>query len=181
VREFFEANPAIDVLFADFVVVNGAGDYMFHRKVQTPRLYHTWVAHLAAFTCATFFRRRLISDHQLFFDPKFRVAGDAEWIVRLLRRRTPMAVLRRFTSTFTVTGSNLGAGPANLREAETLAASAPAWVRRLKRLVVLNHRLRRFTGGIYSQNPFSYSLYTMANPNARTVHQVTHPTSRWKS
>ena len=55
VQQFFDAHPGVDVLFADFVVVDGAGNYLFHRKVQKPLLHHTWVSHLAAFTCATFF------------------------------------------------------------------------------------------------------------------------------
>lgn len=66
VMDFFEAHQGIDVLFADFVVVNGSGDYLFHRKVQTPLKYHTWVSHLPTFTCATFFRRKLICKQGLF-------------------------------------------------------------------------------------------------------------------
>jgi glycosyltransferase involved in cell wall biosynthesis len=181
VEQFFAANPHIDVVFADFVVVDPAGNYLFHRKVQMPQLYHTWVSHLAAFTCATFFRRRLITDHALFFDPKLRVAGDAEWVVRLLQRRTPMAVLRRFTSAFTFTGANLGATAENRREARALAASAPLWARQFKWLLVLNHRLRRLAGGIYSQRPFAFALYTAQSMQSRVTHQVTRPTSRWKT
>jgi glycosyltransferase involved in cell wall biosynthesis len=181
VEQFFAANPRVDVVFADFVVVDPAGNYLFHRKVQTPQLYHTWVSHLAAFTCATFFRRRLITDHALFFDPKLRVAGDAEWVVRLLQRRTPMAVLRRFTSAFTLTGANLGATAENRREARALAASAPLWARQFKWLLVLNHRLRRLAGGIYSQPPFAYALYTAQSMQTRVTHQVTRPNSRWKT
>jgi glycosyltransferase involved in cell wall biosynthesis len=180
VREFFEANPEVEVVFGDFIVVDAAGNYLFHRKVQTPRLYHTWISHLAAFTCGTFFRRRVISERQIFFDPKFRVAGDADWVVRLLQQRTPMGVLRRFTSAFTFTGSNLGAGEAGQREAKMLAATAPAWARKMKPLFVAGHRARRLAGGIYSQKPFSYSLYTAANPGVRTIHKVAHPKSRWK-
>ncbi len=181
VQAFFDAHPGVDVVFADFVVVDAAGNYLFHRKVQTPLLHHTWVSHLATFTCATFFRRRLIADHGLFFNPQLRVAGDAEWMVRLLQRRTPMAVLRQFTSAFTLTGANLGATPANRLEARAIAATAPVWARQLKWLLVLHHRARRLAGGIYTQPPFAYSLYTRATPQTRTTRQVPHPTSRWKT
>src|SRR5205823_14199740 len=51
VRSFFEANPNIDVVFGDFVVIDPQGRYCFHRKVQVPLKYHTWVSHLPAFTC----------------------------------------------------------------------------------------------------------------------------------
>ena len=44
----------------DVVVVDGQGDYLFHRKVQVPRLHHTMVSHLPILSCAMFFRRRLV-------------------------------------------------------------------------------------------------------------------------
>ncbi|MDB6023339.1 MAG: hypothetical protein JWQ04_3196 [Pedosphaera sp.] len=180
VEKFFMESPRVDVLFADFVVVDAEGDYRFHRKVQAPRLYHTWVSHLPAFTCATFFRRRIIADLGLFFDPKFRVAGDAEWMLRLLRQRVRMAVLRRFTSAFTLTGDNLGASPEARREAAALFDTAPLWARKTKGLLVLQHRLRRLAGGIYFQKAFSYALYTRKNPLVRTAHEVARPSSRWR-
>ena len=180
VEKFFTQHPRVEMVFADFVVVDADGNYRFHRKVQTPQLYHTWVAHLQTFTCATFFRRRLITELGLFFDPQFRAAGDAEWMLRLLRQRVPMAVLRGFTSAFTQTGNNLGATPQGHREGEELARSAPWLVRRSKPLLVLHHRLRRLVGGIYFQRPFSYAIYTQAKPQERTTYHVKRPTARWK-
>ena len=73
VEAFFRAHPAVDVLFGDFVVVNSDLDYLFHRKVQVPLKYHTWVSHLSVGTCATFFRRRILDRHGLFFDARLRV------------------------------------------------------------------------------------------------------------
>jgi hypothetical protein len=144
-------------------------------------LHHTWVCHLAAFTCATFFRRGVVADRGLFFNPDLRVVGDADWMVRLLQRRVPMAVLRRFTSAFTLTGGNLGASAEGQREAAALARSAPQFVRKLKPLFILHHRLRRLGGGIYSQKPFSYDLYTRVSPQIRVPHEVTRPTSKWRT
>lgn len=180
VGQYFREHPEIEVLFADFVLVDAEGNYRFHRKVQTPQLYHTWVSHLAAFTCATFFRRSII-DRGMFFNPALRNAGDAEWMLRLLRERVPMAVLRRFTSAFAFTGMNISDTPNSRREAMELAASAPWMVRKFKPLLVLQHRLRRLSGGIYFQKPFSYSIYTPAQPGERKVHQVSRPRSRWKT
>jgi len=180
VEKFFTDHPRVEVVFADFVVVDVAGGYLFHRKVQRPQLYHTWVCHLAAFTCATFFRRRLITERGLFFDAGLRVVGDAEWMTRLLRQRAPTGVLRRFTSAFTLTGGNLGASPEGRREAQVLFNSAPLWARKLKWQFVLCHRLRRLMGGIYFQRPFAYALYSAASPQRRTEHEVSRPEGRWK-
>lgn len=181
VQDFFERNPGIDVLFADFVVMDGQGEYLFHRKVQTPLMHHTWVSHLPTFTCATFFRRKLIFEQGLFFDPKLKAVGDGKWMLGLLQRRIPMAVLRRFTSAFTMTGANIGAKPDARREARELFNTAPLWVRKLTWVFILQHRLRRLAGGIYFQKPFSYAVYTRESPENRVVQNVTHPTFKWKS
>lgn len=180
VREFFERNPEVDVVFGDFVVVNVKGEYLFHRKVQVPLKYHLWVSHLPTFSCATFFRRKIIHDSAILFDPRLRDVGDGEWMLRLLKRRTRMSVLRRFTSVFTLTGANMSAKENARRETRELHASAPFWVRRLKPLIVLHHRLRRLAGGIYFQKPFSFSLYTRDSPRARVVREVQCPTFRWR-
>jgi glycosyltransferase involved in cell wall biosynthesis len=181
VADYFERHPRIDVLFGNFVVVDGTGGYLFHRKVQTPLKYHTWVGHLPTFTCAMFFRRKLIHDHSLFFNPKLRDVGDAEWMLRLLQRRTPMAVLPRFTSAFTMTGANMSAKENARRESRELFNTAPLWARKLRPLLVAQHRLRRLAGGIYFQRPFSYAIYTAASPEQRVVHDVTRPSFKWKT
>ena len=60
VAAFFERHPDVDILFGDIVMVDERGDYLCHRKVQVPRLNHTWTCHLSTLSCAMFFRRRLV-------------------------------------------------------------------------------------------------------------------------
>jgi glycosyltransferase involved in cell wall biosynthesis len=181
VDAFFQAHPNVDVLFCDVVVVNPELKYLFHRKVQVPLKHHTWVAHLPVLTCATFFRRTILTRHALFFDPGLRDVGDAEWMVRLLTNGVRTAVLRRFTSAFTMTGENMGAKPNAMRERGKLKATAPFVARVLKPLLVFHHRLRRLTGGIYFQRPFCYSVYTHDSPDKRVSFKVTRPSFRWRT
>lgn len=181
VGDFFASHPDVEVLFADFVVVDEAGEYLFHRKVQVPLKHHLWVAHLPAFSCATFFRRTLIHEKEMFFDPALRMVGDGEWMLRLLQRGIRMAVLRRFTSVFTLRRQNLGETLEARREARMLNASAPRWARMLKPLLILHHRLRRWVGGLYRQPPFSFSLYTRQSPEERVLREVRSPRSRWRA
>jgi glycosyltransferase involved in cell wall biosynthesis len=177
----FESQPQFEVLFGDAVVVDADGNYLFHRKAQVPFRHHLWVSHLPTLSCATFFRRKVIDEYRLFFDPKLRDVGDGEWMLRLLQRRIPMAVLGQFTSAFTMTGANLSRGENARREAREQARSAPLWARKLKWLLILQHRLRRLAGGVYFQKPFSYAIYDRASGGRRVTHAVTRPTSRWKS
>jgi glycosyltransferase involved in cell wall biosynthesis len=179
VQTFFEAHPQVDVVFGDFLVVDEQGNFICYRKVQVPLKHHLMVDHLPTFTCATFFRRKLVQDYGLFFDSNWRIAGDAEWMLRLLRRSIPMATLGQFTSTFTEAGNNLGLGPEAERERRRLYESAPGWARMFRRLIILHHRLRRLAGGMYSQKPFNYTIYTLQNPDQRSVFDVSKPTFVW--
>jgi hypothetical protein len=178
VLRFFEKNPHIEVLFGDIVMVAPDGQYVRHRKVQVPLKYHTWTCHLSTFSCATFFRRGVFFDRGFKLNPRLRDVGDGEWMLRLLRSRVPMGTLRSFTSAFTCTGANMSAGPNARRENSELAQSAPLWARQMKPLLVLHHRLRRVLGGMYSQRPFSYQIFTLASPERRETYQVVDPAGR---
>jgi glycosyltransferase involved in cell wall biosynthesis len=173
--EFFTRYPDIDVLFGDVVMVNAQGDYLSHRKMQTPLLYHTWTCHLSTLTCAMFFRRRIL-ERGFWFDAKWRDSGDSEWMVRLLRDGVKMGVLRQFTSIFTQSGANMSAGENARRENRELARSAPVWAQRLRPALIAHHRLRRLLGGMYSQAPFSYEIYTQASPEQRKRFWAQSPT-----
>jgi glycosyltransferase involved in cell wall biosynthesis len=180
VAEFFARHPDTDVVFGDVIMVDSKGDYLCHRKMQVPLKYHTWTCHLSTLSCATFFRRRVFFEYGYQFDPKLRDVADGVWMLQLLERHTKMAALGAFTSVFTQTGVNMSAAPNARREARELNQSAPVWARRLKCLIILHHRLRRFLGGMYFQTPFRYELYTPVSLNRRIPHEVTHPASRQK-
>jgi glycosyltransferase involved in cell wall biosynthesis len=172
---FFEQHPQIEVLFGDVVMVDSDGRYLYHRKMQTPLKYHTWTGHLSTLSCGMFFRRRIISDYGLLFDPRLRDVGDGEWMVRLLQRGVRMAVLGEFTSVFARTGTNMSVGANARRENRDLYLSAPSWARAMKPLFILQHRLRRWTGGMYRQQPFTYEIFTHASPDRRQRFDVPRP------
>ena len=91
-----------------------------------------------------------------------------------------MAVIPQFTSVFTHTGSNLSLDAKAHEEARKFWATAPVWNQRLRPLVLMHHRVRRWLGVIYSQRPFDFSLFTRESQNARVSRHVQHPTSRWR-
>jgi glycosyltransferase involved in cell wall biosynthesis len=175
---YFETHPEVDMLFGDVIMVNSQGQYLYHRKMQVPLLYHTWTCHLSTLSCAMFFRRRIVSEHGLLFDPKLRDVGDGEWMVRLLRKGVRMATLGQFTSVFTLTGANMSVGANARREAGELYASAPPLARWIKPLTIAHHRLRRWAGGIYRQEPFAFEIYTQDSPDRRRRQEVAHPRFR---
>lgn len=177
VGDYFEQHPGVDVVFGYVVVVDERGEFVCYRKTLTPALRHTQVAHLATWTAATFFRRRVLEAGH-WFNPEYRCAGDAEWMIRLLRAGVRMAALPRYTSAFTLTGGNQTRSDRARAEARQLARQAPLAARLMKPLLVLHHRWRRWRGGIYAQPPFNYAIHAGERPSARVEHHVARPRFR---
>jgi glycosyltransferase involved in cell wall biosynthesis len=181
VSAWFDRHRDIEVLFADCLVVDAQGQFICYRKIQLPSRHHLMVSHLTTFTCSMFFRRKVIAERGLFFDTKWRDLGDAAWVLRLLEAKVPMGLLRQFTSTFADTGNNMNLAP-NAQREKRLMYNAANWpARTFDFALVWHHRLRRLLGGIYSQEPFDYSIYTPESPNQRVVRHVPNPTFLWKS
>jgi glycosyltransferase involved in cell wall biosynthesis len=181
VSDYFDLHPGVDLVFSDCLVVDGAGNFLCFRKVQVPTRQHILVAHLPTFTCSMFFRRKIIEEQGLYFDPKWRDVGDAQWVLRLIEAGVSMGILRRFTSVFTDTGNNMNLSDNAQREKRILFDSAPWWARRFRFALVWAHRFRRAAGGMYFQKPFDYALYTPGSLDRRVTQHVAVPTFLWKS
>lgn len=178
VAGFFAAHPAVDMVFGNIIMVDENGEYLCHRKVQAPRLLHTWTCHLSTLSCAMFFRRRLIDPGGFLFNTDYRCGGDQEWMVRLLRSGVQMAALGEFTSVFTRTGANLGRDPRADAERAKLRATAPFWIRAGAPFWVMHHRVNRLMAGAYSQKPFDFAIFTLQSPDRRVIRRVEKPVFR---
>ena len=165
VRDFFQCHPEVDLLFGDCLVVDAAGGYLCERRALTPQLLHTWTAsNLAFLTAATFLRRRVLEQHQLWFNADFRDVGDQDWALRLVQAGVRTAVLPEFLSVFTETGTNMNLGANASRERRAFHATAPVWARGLAPLALVHFRLRRWHAGHYLCRPHDYAIYTRDQP-----------------
>lgn len=178
VHDFFEANPDVDVVLPDTVVVNPEGEYICHRHSLVPLAHHLWLRFNVT-TCSLFIRRRVIDDMNLYFDTQWRDLGDVFWIIEAVRRGVRFATLRTFTSAFTETGDNMNLKPNALREKEIKREMTPTWVKRMSRFIILHHRLRMLASGNFTQSPFNYSVYTLADCSQRKVFNVSRPSGLW--
>ena len=180
VADHFRANPETEVLFADAFVINGQAQYVCSRQVLKPLLYHSWICHLGTLSCATFFRRDLVKARGFMLDTRWKSVGDADLIVRLLRKRVEMRVLREYLGVFVDTGENLSLSSKALAEMDALAREAPDWAQALRRYWVVLHRVRRMARGLYSPKPFAAEFYTPESPRQRVRLDVAKPTFHWK-
>jgi len=179
IANFFAQHSDVDVAFGHVVVVDAAGKYVCSREALLPQLYHTWVCTLPVFTAATFFRRRIIDQHKLYFNDQWRQLGDAVWVLELLKRRIRMAPIGRFLTAFTDTRENLMLKPNAIVEQKRLRESSPAWAQKLRAFWVLQHRLRRLFYGVYLPSKLTYSIFTKESPTKRQTFVVDRPTFIW--
>ena len=179
VQKYFEDHPDAEIVFADAVVVDGAGEFRCFRKVHIPERYHALLWALCTLTCSTFIRRSVLEKHDHFFDPSWRIVGDVDWVVRALDKKIRMKVFRHYTSTFTETGGNLSLHPAIHSEKKRLRERAGKLAPRIAPFYKLKYQARRFFQGGYWEKPFTYSIYTEQSLPARKEFRVDHPKALW--
>ena len=178
VHDFFEAHPETEVALAGSVVTDGEGKYICHRQALAPHPHHIWFR-FPVLTSSVFIRRRVIHERGIFFDTHWRVLGDLHWVMDLMKNQVPMKVMDGFLSAFTDTGDNLCLSPSAAKEFKETLAMPAGWVRALKPLWILHHRLRRLAAGHFSLKPASYAIYTLASPEQRVRFDVPKPTAVW--
>ncbi len=179
VAEFFTAHPEVEAVFSDTVVTDAKGDYICSRYALVPGKHSIWIR-FPVLTCSLFVRRKVVHERGIFFDTKWRDLGDLFWVMEMVNRGVPMAVLPKFTSVFADTGENMNLKPNALKERAEKERMAPGWVKMLRHPFVLKYRLELAARGAMSQSPFDYSLYTQENPATRVTRHVGEPTSFWK-
>ena len=166
VEAFFAANPDIDVLFGDAILVRDSGEPISYRRMVLPSKLHLRLAPLNTLTCATFFRRRLIDDGHLF-PTHLKVAGDQYWVYSLLKKGVPMAVLREPLAVFTFTGTNLYESERGNEERfgwRPDTETSPRW---LTPAVLAWHRMKKAFAGAYRRRDLTVEIYTRDSPKAR--------------
>lgn len=178
VEKFFASRPEIEVVLAGSIITDGDGNYLCHRHSLVPSPHHVWFR-FPILTSGIFIRRKVIYERGIFFDTKWRDLGDFHWVLALMRAGVPMAVCDAFTSVFTDTGDNMNLKPNAIREKKETARMIPMWLRMLKPLWILSHRLRRLRAGHFQLKPTSYSIYTRQSPGRRVTVAVPKPTAIW--
>ena len=178
VQDFFEEHPQVEVALAGIIVTDRDGKYLCHRHSLVPHPRHLWFR-FSVLTASLFVRRRVIHERGIFFDPRWRAVGDFHWVLALLKNKVPMLEMDTFVSVFADTGDNLCLTPRAVSEIRETRAMAPGWVRALKPVWIVHHRLRRLAAGHFSLEPSSYEFYTLQSPDRRVRLDVPKPTGVW--
>ena len=126
-----------------------------------------------------FFRRKVI-EKGFFFDTGYQAAGDAEFVVRVLRSGINAKHVKRYQAAFTMTGKNLGADEPARLERKQLLAQAPFYICISQWHMNFLRLMEKFFSGAYFQKkPLEYSVYVQGE-NQRKTFCVKNPSFRWR-
>lgn len=180
VADYFARNPLVDIIFGDVLLIRPNGSLVAFRKGYQPRWFYILTSHLYVLSCTMFFRRRIIEE-SFFFDTGYRAAGDAEFVVRVLRSGFNAKHIKRYFSAFTMTGKNLSVDPEAIKERKRISASAPSYIKINKWLLNGTRLLEKFFSGAYFLGkPREYAVYVEGMDHQRKTFCMTKASFRWR-
>ncbi|MFO7534539.1 MAG: glycosyltransferase family 2 protein [Kiritimatiellia bacterium] len=175
----FEANPDVDLLYGDMLLVGPDGRLLAFRKSYPLRWPYVAAAHLYVPSCALFWRRRVF-DGGIAFDMRWRIQGDADFVVRMLRAGYRGLHLTRYLAAFTLGDTNLGNTPSARAEMLAARAEAPWWIRHFRIGWDGARRIEKMLSGAHRQRfPIDYEIFTPASLPNRIRLTAAQGTSRW--
>lgn len=180
VKKAFDRNPQSDIVFGDTLLVRPDGTLISFRKTYPLRAMYLRISPFYVTTCSLFFRRRIF-DQGFSFDKKFRDSGDKEFMIRLLDHGYRSTLIRRYLSTFTMTGNNMSTQSNAEKENRELRNAAPAVLKLLRWPLTGLRLLEKFAhGGYFTRFPIHYQIYISSELTRDhfTAHQATY---RWQN
>jgi glycosyltransferase involved in cell wall biosynthesis len=153
----FAAHPQVDVLFGDYIVVDAQGRPVALRREIPCRGIYIKNTFLNLQSCTLFFRRRLLDQGLLHFDPALRYAADQDLILRLAAAAVKIRRIPAYLALFGIDGTNLSTHPRAREESESLRRKHGALRSAAARALVAGaRRLERLARGGYRREAVVY-------------------------
>jgi glycosyltransferase involved in cell wall biosynthesis len=166
VQAFFEAEPDVDVVSGDYLVVDDSGRAIALRRELPLRRFFVVNSFLNTLSCTLFFRRRLLDQGLLRFDSQLRYAADMDMVLKLDAAGVKFRHLPEVLSMFGVDGSNLSTHAGMQAEAEALRLAHGGFrAKPLRALPLMVRRLERLARGAYGRRDFEYEFALDEVPN----------------
>jgi glycosyltransferase involved in cell wall biosynthesis len=181
VQNYLNMHPEVDLVFGDMLVVNPDLSLAGFRKGIRPSWIYFVASSLYLYTCTMFLRRNIIDDGFLF-NSDLKMAGDFDFVVRVLRAGYVARHLKRYQSAFALTGHNLSGGEKGLEEGlDHLRGYAYKLVRFARLPINIVRVAEKVFNGSYTQEwPLEYELYTSDDLTKRRSFSANSVTWRLK-
>jgi len=156
VRDYFEANPDVDAIFGDYILVDVNGRPLGARKEIPLRRWYVANGVLYAQSCTIFVRRRVF-DELGGFDISYRILGDVEWVLRLMEKGIKFSHMPRYLGLFTLTDRNLSLNRLAVEELNRVRGNCGAYRTSFGRFVPqLARRVEKLCRGCYGRHKVRY-------------------------
>jgi glycosyltransferase involved in cell wall biosynthesis len=146
IRRYLEMHPEADAVFGDYIVIRPDGRALAARREIPLRRWYIVNGTLYVQSCAFFVRRRIWAQSG-GFNPTYKIAGDKEWMLRLLDQGVRFRHIPEYLALFTASGRNLSCHPDRRAESEKIrrdfGAYTPPALRLLPRLCRLMEKTVR--------------------------------------
>ena len=170
VEGLFAANPRVDVLFSNYLVVDADGLAVALRCEIPLRCFLVANTFLNAQSCTLFFRRSLLERGLLKLDSNLRYAADMELVLRLLQQGVRFLHVDQVWSLFGIDGGNLSTHPGAVIETERVARANGAlpW-KPLRVTAMAARRAERLLRGAYAKRDLVYAYAVNEIPEYVTL------------
>lgn len=176
VQAEFEAHPDTDLVITDHLLIGPDNRLIAFRRSTPLRESMILTDHLYNPTCTFFFHRRVLDRGIRFDSDRFRAAGDADFMVRLLRGGgLKTRLIRHYAATFMILPDNLSLSDAPKREGVYLWEMAPAWAKPLAPVLRRLRHVERLLSGGYKSGPIEYAIYADDDAEQRTTFRCETP------
>jgi glycosyltransferase involved in cell wall biosynthesis len=180
VKELFDRHPEVDMIFGNTLLIRSDGSLIAFRKGYQPRWFYIAASHLYLQSCTMFFRRKII-DEGCFFDTNYRIIGDEEFIVRLLRKGYHIRHVKKFLAVFAMTGKNLSVDDRAAEEKKMVLDTLPLYVKRFRWVLNGVRLMEKFMNGAYFLlKPLEYAVYVEGDEEKRKQFIVHKASFRWR-
>lgn len=178
VQEEFEAHPDTDLVIGDCLLLDPQGELIAFRRSTPLRESMILTDHLYNLTCTLFFHRRVLERGIRFDSARYRAAGDADWVVRLLRSGLRVRTIRHYTAGFAILPDNLSLSDAPRREERQLWEMAPWWAKQVAPVLRRARHVEKWLAGGYRSEPIRYAIYADEDAPCRTEYRCEEPPFR---
>ncbi len=125
-RRAFDADPVLDLVFGDYLVLGAGGAVLAARREIPPRRFYLRHGVNYLLSCTVFFRRELWT-RLGGFDPAYAIVADKRFYLQALDAGARAAHIPAYIGAFGATGENLSLLPAAADEQRRLREATGAF------------------------------------------------------
>lgn len=172
-------HPKADIISCSYIITDALGHYHCHRRSVTPnRFISLRVCELT--TCTTFHRVSTFRRHGIRFDTTYRIFGDVVFFRHIMQSGVRVCSQPKlFSSSFTMTGSNLAWDERGKGEYDYLNSHTPKSAMMLFPLTRRYSNAKRRLADWCFPAPMMLSLYRNGEQQ-RTAESIAHPAAVWR-